>query len=328
MNNKTINIAKLAETLNTMSATFMVTIPHDVTANLFKHLSDDVAEGAKGGSKKEYDFNSHDIDYTLVSEIYPLTNQVYISVRRVAENTEVFSFNHVFSFVNSTTATDKEVKVNNSANIIRTNSFRAAADMIEAVFNVEDWRRDGTIQKTIEALEVNQAKTVRANDLENITFTRSEFINSYKGIKVEAKYSGSTLAFIVSPEREEEHDDGYRAPFKSFLTGMRVKAALKKLKSATTPMEAFNILTEWLAEDQDHEGKFSYKDMVVMYSFVYDKDSRSVQSSITIGNKVKCEGCGKAHEIDVIFSMAGNITPNNVDKFYGSMKSFVENFLN
>lgn len=327
MNNKTINIAKLVETLNTMSTTFTVTIPHDVTANLFKHLSDDVAEGAKGGSKKEYDFNSHDIDYTLVSEIYPLTNQVYISVRRVAENTEVFSFNHVFSFVNSTTATDKEVKVNNSANVIRTDSFRAAADMIEAVFDVEDWRRDGTIQKTIEALEVNQTKTVLANDLENITFTRPKFINSYKGIKVEAKYNSSTLVFVIAPERKEEEDDDYRAPFKSFMSGVRAKLALNKLKHATSPMDAFNILTEWLAEDQDHEGKFSYKDMVVMYNFVYDKHTRSIQSSVTIGNKVKCEGCGKSHEMEIIFSLTANLTQHNVDKFYGSVESFIKNFM-
>lgn len=327
VNNKTINIAKLAETLNTVSTAFLVTIPQHITANLFKHLSEDLAEGAKGGTKKEYEFNTYDIDYKLISEIYPLTNQVYISVRRSSENTEVFSFNHVFSFDKFTTATDKEVKMNNSANTIRTNSFRAAADMIEAVFDVEDWRRDGTIQGTIEELAVNESKSVKVNDLEDVVLTRPAFVNSYKGIKIEAKYNGATMVFIVSPEREEEEDDGYRAPFKSFMTGLRAKATLKKLKSATSPMEAFNILTEWLAEDQDHEGKFSYKDMVVMYSFKYNKHQRSILSSITVGNKVKCEGCGDAHDMEVIFSLSANLTQNNVDKFYGSVKSFVQNFL-
>lgn len=341
MENKTINIAKLVETLNTMSATFTVTIPHDVTANLFKHLSDDVAEGAKGGSKKEYDFNSHDIDYTLVSEIYPLTNQVYISVRRVAENTEVFSFNHVFSFVNSTTATDKEVKMNNIFNRFRVDSFRKAAEIIEKAYDFEDWRCDGTVQKILEMLEVDQPKFVMANDLEKVTLKRVEFINSYKGIKVEITCGACASTLIIKPssneERDEKHiddsiDDSVAKPFyfdtmfsgvKNAVNGIRAKAFFKNIASAETPIEAWNLTKAYLKEDTTLAGRFGHKNSMIEYSFEFDKADATAEFVLSIVNKVKCKDCNDVHP-KPMFQMSFVIDDENIETIFDSVKSVME----
>lgn len=337
MENKTINIAKLAEILSTMSRTFSVTIPQDVSANLFKHLSEDFAEGAKGGTKKEYNFSSHDIAHVLISEIYPLSNQVYIFVRNVPANIDVFSFNHVFSFNTSIPTIDKENKMTNTTNVIRIDTFSKAAELIEKAFEVEDWRCDGTIRKTLEMLEVGQPKFVMANDLEKITFTRVEFINSYKGIKVEVKTESSGMILIINPssneERVEKHiDDSVAKPFyfdtmfsgvKTAVNGIRAKAFFKNIAAAETPIEAWNLTKAYLKEDTTLAGRFAHKNSMIEYSFDFDKADATAEFSLTIANKVKCKDCNETHP-KPMFQMSFVIDDENVETIFDSVKSVME----
>lgn len=199
-------------------------------------------------------------------------------------------------------------------------TYKQAAEIIAHAFDMEDWRKlDNELELKLRALSSRETLKVLMNDLEEATFTLVQGFSR----RIKANFKNMELLFDV---KEEVEDDGYRAPFKSFMSGIRTKLFLNKLKNTKTPMEAFNLVTEWLEEDQEFEGKFVYKDMVVIYSFEFDKDGRTICSEVKIGNKIKCEGCGKAHEMEIIFHLVMNITKDNVEKFYNSVVSFIKNF--
>ena len=208
-------------------------------------------------------------------------------------------------------------------NVIHNSTFVGAADMIEAVFGVEDWRiNEGHVETALRNGAVGLAVSVLANDLQNITIIR----RSSTPVVIEATFNGSTLFFIIGEDESKEAAKP-NTPFGNIVKNFRSKLFLKKLADAQTPMEAFDLATEWLAEDQEYEGKFGYKDMAVMYSFEFNKLAGTIRAELTVGNKVKCEGCGEVHEMEPIFQIKSNLNPRNIDMFYNSVKSFAENFL-
>lgn len=328
MKTKITNAGALVKQLEELAVQKSVTIPKTVYSDLIKHCEESMTRGAKGGTKKEFRFNGEisSVCYVLVSEIYPLSKQVYIVLESSAAVHPIFLFDFQLTVEETT---DKDINMsnndtnNNSGNVIKSNSFRAAADMIESIFNMEQWRRDGDVERKMKNLPVGQAIKIMVDDLSHLMLEKVS-MDSVEGHKVKADYNGSTLIFLINQDEKEEE---YRAPFKGVIGNLRTKLFLNKLKHSSTPIEAFNLVTEWLGEDQEAEGKFSYKDMVVIYSFEYDKHDRSIKASLSIGNKVKCDDCGKAHEMEPIFALTSNFTAENVNKFYNSVKMFAETFL-
>lgn len=329
---KITNASEIIKKIEELAKEKQLVIPAIVFGDLIKHCEESISRGAPGGIKKDFSFSKENDSATkiLVCELYPISKTVHIWLESTNSLAPLFKFDGEFTVEN---ITDKDIDMNeqhvsevdlHAGNVVKSNSFRAAADMIESIFNMEQWRRDGEVEDKLKTLSAGQAAKIMVDDLSHMTLEKLS-IDSAEGHKVKADFNGSTLIFLINQAEKEEDD--YRAPFKGIIGNLRTKLFLNKLKHSSSPIEAFNLLTEWLGEDQEAEGKFSYKDMVIVYSFEYDKHDRSISASLSIGNKVKCDSCGKAHEMESIFAFTSNFTAENVDKFYDSVKMFAETFL-
>lgn len=113
----------------------------------------------------------------------------------------------------------------------------------------------------------------------------------------------------------EPSNDTFGDRIKNMYGNVRFNMLLNRLKTASTPMEAFQLLVQYLEEDTEISGVLKRKESVVEYSFSYNKDIRQVAAKLAIFNRES--------RMTPIMDVELNLDDKNIEIFYQSVISLM-----
>ena len=202
-------------------------------------------------------------------------------------------------------------------------SLESAVDMLFEVLDISLGHDDSLetrqeIANIYRAINLDTEVVLWSYDTLPLTILKSKAGDSaiYK-----ARYGEKAVEVILEEPKVKKYIDNVIADkFRNLANGIRAKAFFDTIRTAETPVEAYNLLKEYLKEDTLLSGKMRHKDVVIEYSFEYDKETETVDFSLSIDGKTK-DTTGRQKPM---FKLSFYLDDKNVEAVYKSVLSVME----
>ena len=202
-------------------------------------------------------------------------------------------------------------------------SLESAVDMLFEVLDISLGHDDSLetrqeIANIYRAINLDTEVVLWSYDTLPLTILKSKAGDSaiYK-----ARYGEKAVEVILEEPKVKKYIDNVIADkFRNLANGIRAKVFFDTIRTAETPVEAYNLLKEYLKEDTLLSGKMRHKDVVIEYSFEYDKETETVDFSLSIDGKTK-DTTGRQKPM---FKLSFYLDDKNVEAVYKSVLSVME----